>query len=697
MSDRHALPARPTRVPGDASPLPARTGPSRRALLAATAVGVPVAAALGGAPAAADPARPADPADPAVTGGETRILDIPLADAPLVEAEGTEVRELAQQPATMVGVTWPADVEAPEVQARGLLAEDGGWSPWCPLEPAEDPETGELATGTEVAWMGDVTGLQIRAELDGSDVSEVLTAHVVTTSQAALDEQVDQLEEEAGTEPQQQPALRSASTAANPATPALGPGAPSYVSRASWGADESVVRGTRGAERLKAVVIHHSAGTNDYSATQSAQILRGIHAYHTRTLGWADIGYNLLVDRYGRIFEGRSGGLHRSIIGAHAYGFNTGSFGVCVMGDHTARTVPAATRTALSRIVAWKLLSTFTTSTSVAASWTPGSGTRFPAGTPVSLPVVLGHRDVNYTECPGRSLYDQLGTIRREAQGYLDSGWREHLLAFEGAGGGAALGTVVKGAHRTGGYTATVLTSGLVLQESGDARGYATPMAAQWRASWGRPSSAAFTRETQTVQRFEQGAAVEMGGRVVFHDSRFIDVPPDLMFRAEIEQLAARGITTGWPDGTYRPLSPIQRDAMAVFIYRSMGSPSFSPPSRSPFRDMPRDRMYYREITWAHAQGIVEGWPDGTFRPTASIERGALAAFLYRASGKPASGTSSPFRDVPSNHQFAREITWLADTGITTGWPDGTFRPRAPIGRDAMAAFMIRWMEHRGI
>src|SRR5699024_8330329 len=108
-------------------------------------------------------------------------------------------------------------------------------------------------------------------------------------------------------------------------------------------------------------------------------------------------------------------------------------------------------------------------------------------------------------------------------------------------------------------------------------------------------------------------------------------------------------------------------------------------------------RMYYKEITWAHAEGIVDGWPDGTFRPTASIERGAVAAFLYRASGEPDSGTSSGFSDVPSGHQFAREITWLASTGITTGWSDGTFRPVASIARDAMAAFMIRWMEHRGI
>ena len=112
---------------------------------------------------------------------------------------------------------------------------------------------------------------------------------------------------------------------------------------------------------------------------------------------------------------------------------------------------------------------------------------------------------------------------------------------------------------------------------------------------------------------------------------------------------------------------------------------------------MPPSRMFYKEITWAYERGITSGWPDGTFRPTASVERGAVAAFLYRASKATSTSTSNPFPDVPRDHQFAKEITWLANAGITTGWPDGTFRPLAPIARDAMAAFMIRWMSYSGL
>jgi hypothetical protein len=666
---------------------------SRRTLLAATAAALPAGAvALSAAPALADPT---------VDGGETRVVDVQLADAELVETDGAQARELPEQPATMVGVTWPHETDAPEVQVRGRLQE-GGWTEWVPLETAEDPETGEDAPGTEAAWIGVVDALQVRAELDGADVTEGLTAHVITTSPAAEDRVV---EDTAGApEPMtlsaQQSTARTAqaTTMANPATPVLGPGAPTYTSRAGWGADESLVRGTSAANQLKAVVIHHTAGTNSYTAAQSAEIVRGILVYHTKTLGWADIGYNMLVSKYGQVFEGRSGGLHRNIVGAHAYGFNTGSFGISVMGDYQTTAVPSAARAAVARLVGWKLLSTFQTKVTATSSWTPGEGTRFPAGKTISLPKMFGHRDVNYTECPGDALYKQFGTLRSEAQKALDGGWKDHLNAFTKAGGASKLGTVVRSAHENGPFASvTILTKGLVLQGTGAATGYATPFADEWTSDWRRPEGAAFTRAGQTVQRFQRGAAVRMNGRTVFHDSRFIDVPPNLMYRAEIEALASKGITEGWSDGTFRPLSEIQRDAMVVFVYRALGSPAFTEPTKPPFTDMPRGRQFYKEIAWAKSEGIVEGWKDGTFRPTAPVERGAVAAFLYRASGATSTSTSNSFKDVPRTHQFAKEITWLASTGITTGWPDGTFRPVASITRDAMAAFMIRWMKHQGL
>lgn len=679
MPQRHLPPA--TDIPSPRS-LP------RRALLAAAAAAVPTGAVvMNSAPALADPSA---------TEGGTGIVDLPLAEAEQVDVDGVLVRDLPEQPGTMVGTTWPDDSVAPTVHARGL-AEDGSWTPWFELETAMDPDTGEAVAATEVAWLGTVSALQIRAESEGVDVTDVVTAHVVTTSETTADDEVDQYSgpgtSTARSQQSQSLSTMSASAAANPTTPSLASDAPAFVSRASWGADEGSTGETYGRDALKAVVIHHTAGSNNYSSGQSAGIVRGIHSYHTRTLGWADIGYNVLVDKYGRIFEGRSGGLHRNIQGAHASGFNRGSFGISVMGDYTSTSVSSAARTAVSRLAGWKLLSTFQQSVWGGATWTSiGSGTRFPEGSTRSLPKIMGHRDVNYTACPGNRLYSQFDWIRRDAQSRMDSGWKHHLTAFKAAGGSKTLGTVTHSAYSTGSYWVTRLTKGLVIHRSGSAaKGYVSDFSQEWQQSWGLPKRAPFTAGGQRLQTFQNGAVVVQHGRPVFHDSRFIDVPPKMMFRAEIEELASRGITTGWGDGTYRPLADIQRDAMVVFVYRALGSPAFTPPKTSPFKDMPPSRRYYKEITWAHAKGITTGWSDGTFRPTAPVERGAVAAFLYRASGATATSTSNSFKDVPSNHKFAKEITWLAKTGITNGWSDGTFRPLDPIARDAMAAFMIRW------
>ena len=177
--------------------------------------------------------------------------------------------------------------------------------------------------------------------------------------------------------------------------------------------------------------------------------------------------------------------------------------------------------------------------------------------------------------------------------------------------------------------------------------------------------------------------------------SRFSDVKSGDQFYTEISWLAQRRITTGYPDGTYRPLESVERGAMAAFFYRMAGSPQFTAPSTPSFSDVPTTHPFYKEIEWMKARGITTGWPDGTYRPNAPVNRDAMAAFFYRYAGSPHVDlpATSPFKDVPADSQFYREITWLASTGISTGWPDGTYRPVTPIARDAMAAFIYRYSE----
>ena len=172
----------------------------------------------------------------------------------------------------------------------------------------------------------------------------------------------------------------------------------------------------------------------------------------------------------------------------------------------------------------------------------------------------------------------------------------------------------------------------------------------------------------------------------------FRDKPPGTTFHCHVEWLHAQGIATGWPDGTFRPATSIERQAMAAFLYRMAGSPAFTPPVSPSYSDVSRSHPFFLEIEWLNASGVSTGWDDGTFRPVASIERQAMAAFLYRMADSPTftPPTNPSFTDVPRSHPFFLEIEWLNASGISTGWNDGTFRPGALVERQAMAAFLFR-------
>ncbi|WP_257513278.1 S-layer homology domain-containing protein [Microbacterium sp. zg.Y909] len=175
-------------------------------------------------------------------------------------------------------------------------------------------------------------------------------------------------------------------------------------------------------------------------------------------------------------------------------------------------------------------------------------------------------------------------------------------------------------------------------------------------------------------------------------------------FATEIAWMSSQGISTGYDVGggkkQYRPFGNVTRDAMAAFLYRYAGSPDFTPEPVSPFTDVPTSNTYYKEISWLASTGITTGWDVGggkrEFRPFSPITRDAMAAFLYRFAESPkfTPSASSPFSDVPTTNSFYKEISWLADSGISTGWDVGgkkSFRPFNPITRDAMAAFLYRF------
>ena len=164
---------------------------------------------------------------------------------------------------------------------------------------------------------------------------------------------------------------------------------------------------------IQAGIVHHTATNNDYSPTDSAETVRGIYAYHTRTLGWCDIAYNALVDKYGQVFEGRFGGITRAVEGSHTGGFNANTWAVAMIGNYIEAPPTAVQLRAVGLLLGWRLaMDRVDPKGAVRLTSAGGSYTRFPPGVTPTLPTIFAHRDVGDTECPGSAGYASLDAIR---------------------------------------------------------------------------------------------------------------------------------------------------------------------------------------------------------------------------------------------------------------------------------------------
>ena len=386
----------------------------------------------------------------------------------------------------VAGFTWAGGADLPEgVRIYLRVRENGTWSPWYLNEAADsgrdDRETtagtGEFVTGGADAVQASVVGSSLPAGLklvlvpSQPQGEEVLDSGDVSTTDAAPTPVVEEVavwqpgSGRAGTSgsiggpavpsapepgtpltasavstttalsPSTVPATVSATVpAAEPVSvPAAVPigttanGLPVPVTtRAEWGANASYMSWDPDYESAGHVVVHHTAGTNNYSAGQSASIVRGIYYYHAVTLDWGDIGYNFLIDKYGTVFEGRSGSVAAPAgemsVGAHARGVNTGTMGLSMMGDYSSVSPSDAQLSSVGRMAGWFLKRAGITDANGRAGLHVWTTERYQAGSTISMPRILGHRDVGYTTCPGNVGYSKLGTIRTIAQTQIDGG-----------------------------------------------------------------------------------------------------------------------------------------------------------------------------------------------------------------------------------------------------------------------------------
>lgn len=313
-----------------------------------------------------------------------------------------------------VGVTWSGAADA-DLEITVRTSDDGGatWSAWSPLE-VEAPDPDATEGGSAPLVVGDVDRVEVTVEsVAAEDVHDVELV-VVDPGRGAVDRAASDppLDAEDGLAPFGKGAGGVVRLPAAVATGDQHDG-PAIRSRADWGADESLMTWTPRQGQVKGAIIHHTAGTNSYTSAQVPSIIRGIYTYHAKSRGWGDIGYNFLVDRWGRIWEGRTGGVELEIVGAHAVGVNDETVGVSVLGNYEQATVSDAAVRGVIDLLAWKL----------ALHGVPARGYTTLDGAREAR--ISGHRDVASTACPGASIYRRLTEIRSKVESG-QAGWR-HL------------------------------------------------------------------------------------------------------------------------------------------------------------------------------------------------------------------------------------------------------------------------------
>ncbi len=315
--------------------------------------------------------------------------------APDVTAPDVLTAELDTRDFSVLGFTW--DPGPADVTVAFRVRESGQWSHWQAVAGGDvAPDAGSLDDrggergGTDPIVAVGADGLQVWADSAQGEVTGLRAVLV---------------------DPGQRPDDTAAAVAA--ATVPV-PGQPAIVERAAWGADESLKTCQPDyAPSMRAIAVHHTASANAYSADEVPGLLRGFYAYHVQSRGWCDIGYNFLVDRFGRVFEGRAGGLASTVVGVHTGGFNSRTVGVAAIGDYGTTGVPGALTDGLVAIIAWKASVHGIAADQPVTLVSGGGASRFPEGTVVTFPAVYGHRDAAQTSCPGQNLYDLLPTLRQ--------------------------------------------------------------------------------------------------------------------------------------------------------------------------------------------------------------------------------------------------------------------------------------------
>jgi hypothetical protein len=382
------------------------------------------------------------------------------------------------------------------------------------------------------------------------------------------------------------------------------------ITRSQWGAqgwawgNPNCSRGPVRSAAVDLIVVHHTASNNTYTAATAANQVRNIQNWHRNTLKWCDIAYNFLIDRFGRVYEGRSGSLTSAVRGSHASNYNTRTMGIAMIGQFHPGPSPAGNGTPVPRAL---VDGTRSLIRALAVRWsldTQGSTIYNSSGTNRRVPVVVAHRDVNSTTCPGNFGYAHMGEFRTAGAGAV----RPPVCSFRDAPVGDYFSEAACW------LAARNITTGW----SGDTTTFAPHLDVD------RAQMAAFL--WRAAERPD--APTRCG---------FADVPTGRYYEQATCWLTAHNSTPGWDgnEARYNPQPTVTRDQMAAFLWRAAGEPAA--PTRCGFADVPAGSYYERATCWLKANNITTGWNGNpaVFAPREPVSRAQMAAFLWRNAGQP--------------------------------------------------------------
>ncbi|GKV69308.1 hypothetical protein NCCP2716_18060 [Sporosarcina sp. NCCP-2716] len=182
---------------------------------------------------------------------------------------------------------------------------------------------------------------------------------------------------------------------------------------------------------------------------------------------------------------------------------------------------------------------------------------------------------------------------------------------------------------------------------------------------------------------FSAGLAVQPVAAAI----SFPDVPGSSRFHDEVQYLTGQSIISGYPDGKFQPKKNVTRAEAAIFIGRMLKLDGTK--RATTFKDIGKNQSASGYIASAVKEGILSGYPDGTYKPDAFISRGDMAAILDRAFDLQFNSRFL-FADVGPNMRASESIRKISAAGITAGYPNGTYQPTGTVSREQFSAFLAR-------